>query len=111
MYDSGLGKEHPKSQNYSGKRPEPIAANRNSNTLAGASKPAIMIKGGNLTDNLTEFVAELNRKIEESGMSNTEIARICGVDIAYISRIRSGKQIPTSWQLLFDLKKLLKIRL
>ena len=73
--------------------------------------PHLIQRRKTLTDMLTNFVAKLNAKIEESGMSNAEIAKACGVDPAYISRIRNGKQIPSSWQLLFDIKKLLKIRL
>ena len=79
--------------------------------MRGAGIPAPVIKGGKtLADNVTNFVAKLNAKIEESDMTNTEIAKACGVDISHITHIRKGRKKPGA-ELLLTLIALFKIKL
>lgn len=51
-----------------------------------------------VTFNFDKAVAELLRKgREEAGLGVRELARMAGVDPAYISRIESGKTVPRDW--------------
>jgi transcriptional regulator with XRE-family HTH domain len=44
---------------------------------------------------VTDFIEQVNSKLDESGMSISELARLSGVARPYIHRILSGEQVPS----------------